>query len=270
MSNELRVGVIGAYGRMGRMLVETIKAKEGCRLVAASDHFGCDGIGLDAGEVTGLGTLGVTISDHTESVFQEADVVIDFTLPEPTMRHVSMALEHKKPLVIGTTGLTDAQRQKMAKAARQVPIVFAPNFSVGVNLMFKVAAEIAQTLGEEFDIEVIEAHHRHKVDAPSGTALRIGESIAEATGRDLDKDGVFSRHGHTGERQSRQIGFATIRGGDIVGEHTALYAGEAERIELTHRASSRMIFAKGAVRAALWVARKKPGLYDMQDILGFR
>ncbi|MBF0589899.1 MAG: 4-hydroxy-tetrahydrodipicolinate reductase [Magnetococcales bacterium] len=268
--SELQVGVIGAYGRMGRMVIQCVIEQEGCRLVAASDHFGCPGIGKDAGEVAGLGTLGVSISDHTESVFQDSDVVIDFTLPEPSLRHVKMAIESGKPLVIGTTGIDDAGKAIIKKAAKKVPIVHAPNFSVGVNLMFKVAAEMAKTLGEEVDIEVIEAHHRHKVDAPSGTALRLGESIAQATGRSLDAHGVFSRHGDTGERNRADIGFATVRGGDIVGDHTAMFAGDGERLEITHRASSRILFAKGALRAALWVVEKKPGLYDMQDILGFR
>ncbi|MBF0188538.1 MAG: 4-hydroxy-tetrahydrodipicolinate reductase [Magnetococcales bacterium] len=274
-----KIGIIGVAGRMGRMLVEATHTRatavaDGetapCALVAASDHAGCEEIGRDAGEVAGVGTLDVSIRTDNQTVLKESDVVIDFTLPAVTLSYLDKAVASKTPLVIGTTGFKPEEIERLRSAAQEIPIVFAPNFSVGVNLMFKVASEVAAILGEAFDIEIIEAHHRHKVDAPSGTAIGLGQAIAEAIDRNLDDVAVYAREGHTGPRESRSIGFATVRGGDIVGDHTALFAGDGERLEITHKASSRMTFANGAVRAALWVGAQSPGLYDMRDILGFR
>lgn len=268
--SEIAVGVVGAGGRMGRMLVQAVARQDGARLVAASERPGSEWIGQDAGLLAGIGAQGVLLSSSAASVFAPDRVVIDFTTPEATRAHVALAVEQGAPLIIGTTGLSEEEVAQLQDAARTIPIVFAPNFSVGVNLMFKIAAEVARVLDGSADFEVIEAHHRHKVDAPSGTALGLGQAIASAVGRDLKKDGVFVREGFTGERIPGSIGFSTIRGGDIVGDHTALFAGESERLEITHRAGSRMIFANGAVRAALWVVAQPPGLYDMGDILGFK
>ena len=266
---EKAIGIIGAGGRMGRMLVQAIQVQTGCRLVAASERPGSDLIGQDAGDVAGVGALGVPIVDEMSQVFASDRVVIDFTQPHVTLSNLPQAVAKGVPLVIGTTGIDADGQARIAEAARHVPIVFAPNFSVGVNLMFLVAADVARILEESYDIEIIEAHHRHKIDAPSGTALGLGRAIAQAIGRNLEDVAVYGREGVTGERDRQTIGFSTVRGGDIVGEHTALFAGEGERLEITHRASSRMTFAKGAVRAALWVSGRTPGLYDMGDILGF-
>ncbi|MEO5350523.1 MAG: 4-hydroxy-tetrahydrodipicolinate reductase [Magnetococcus sp. YQC-3] len=264
------IGIIGAGGRMGRMLVQAVHAAEGqCALVAASERADSEWVGQDAGVVAGIGALGVAIAGSAESLFAPDRVVIDFTRPQATLSHLAAAVAAGTGLVIGTTGFDAAGRRAIEEASQQVPIVFAPNFSVGVNLMFRVAADVARVLEESYDIEIIEAHHRHKVDAPSGTALGLGRVIAEAIGRDLDAVAVYGREGVTGERERRTIGFATVRGGDIVGDHTVLFAGEGERLEVTHRASSRMTFAKGAVRAAVWVFGRQPGLYSMGDVLGF-
>ncbi|MBF0143825.1 MAG: 4-hydroxy-tetrahydrodipicolinate reductase [Magnetococcales bacterium] len=262
------VGIAGAGGHMGRMLVQALKA-DGLRLVAATERNGSELLGRDAGELAGVGTLGVPLESDPQTLFT-AGVVIDFTTVEATLAHLPLAMHHSVPMVIGTTGFEAAGRARIDAAATRIPIVFAPNFSVGVNLMFKVAAEVAAVLGDAFDVEIIEAHHRRKVDAPSGTAVRLGETIAAALGRNLADVAVYGREGITGARDSATIGFATVRGGDIVGEHTALFAGEGERLEITHRASSRMTFAKGAVRAARWVVGRPPGLYDMRDLLGLR
>ena len=263
------ISIIGASGRMGRMLVQAVQAQSGCGLVAASEKPGSAYIGQDAGVVAGIAPLGVLIAGSVSSLFAADRVVIDFTLPQATLSHLEQAMDARSPLVIGTTGFDAAGRERIAAASQHIPIVFAPNFSVGVNLMFRIAADVARVLEESYDIEIIETHHRHKVDAPSGTALGLGNAIAKAVGRNLEDVAVYGREGITGERERRTIGFATIRGGDIVGDHTALFAGEGERLEITHRASSRMTFAKGAVRAALWVSGRAPGLYDMGDILGF-
>lgn len=268
--SEVSIGIVGAGGRMGRMLVQAVNKCAGTQLAAASEQASSPLVGQDAGIVAGIDTQGVKIIGDAAQVFQKQRVVIDFTLPVATKNHLALAVENGVPMVIGTTGLGKEGEQLIEEAAKKIPIVFAPNFSIGVNLMFKVAAEVAKVLDGAADFEVIEAHHKHKVDAPSGTALGLGKAIADAVGRDLDKVGVMSRVGHTGERDPQEIGFSTIRGGDIVGEHTALFAGESDRLEITHRAGSRMIFADGAVRAAQWVVDRPPGLYDMGDILGFK
>ena len=270
MTETTAITIVGAGGRMGRMLVRAVQEHDACQLVGASERPGSELLGQDAGTLAGIAPLGVAVAAKAEEVIQAGRVVIDFTVPAATLAHVRLAAEKGAPVVIGTTGFNAEQRAEIARAAQTIPIVMAPNFSVGVNLMFKVAAEVARVLEERFDIEIIEAHHRHKVDAPSGTALGLGRAIADAIGRNLDDVAVYGREGVTGERDRQTIGFATVRGGDIVGDHTALFAGEGERLEITHRASSRMTFANGAVRAAAWVAGRAPGLYDMGDILGFK
>lgn len=266
----IRIAVVGAGGRMGRTLIEACHRSEGLVLGAAMERAGSSLLGLDAGELAGVGVLGVRLTDHLEGATDAFDVAVDFTRPEATLAHLQVCRAHGKPMVIGTTGFTPAQRGEVEHAAREIPIVFAPNMSVGVNLCLKLLDLAARVLGEEVDIEIIEAHHRHKVDAPSGTALRMGEVVAAALGRDLGEVAVYGRQGQTGERDRRTIGFETIRAGDIVGEHTVMFAGIGERVEITHKASSRMTFAKGAMRAAAWVAGREAGLYDMQDVLGLR
>ncbi|MBF0152714.1 MAG: 4-hydroxy-tetrahydrodipicolinate reductase [Magnetococcales bacterium] len=268
--SEGAVGVAGAAGRMGRMLMQTVLDQPGLRLAAAWEKPGNPLVGKDVGELIGGPALGVVLGDAARAGFVAASVVIDFTTIPSTLEHLPLAVETRTPMVIGTTGFNTEARERIAQAATRVPIVLAPNYSVGVNLMFQVAAQVAKVLGDEFDIEIIEAHHRHKVDAPSGTAVRLGETIAEALGRSLNDVAVYGRQGHTGARDRQTIGFATVRGGDVVGDHTLLFAGEGERLEITHRASSRLTFARGAMRAALWVQGQAPGLYDMRDILGFR
>ncbi|HET8701354.1 MAG TPA: 4-hydroxy-tetrahydrodipicolinate reductase [Nitrococcus sp.] len=266
----IRVGISGSAGRMGRTLVTAIAQNPQACLTAAIERPGSRWIGADAGELAGIGNLGISLVDDPRAAIAGSDVLVDFTVPEVTLTNLALCREVGKPMVIGTTGLDEAQRHELARAAQALPIVQAPNFSVGVNLAFKLIELAAQALGEDFDIEVIEAHHRHKVDAPSGTALRMGEILASTLGRDFSSCAIYGRQGHTGERDRKTIGFATIRGGDIVGEHTVLYAGLGERLEITHRASSRMTFANGAVRAAIWLVGQKAGLYDMQDVLGLR
>ncbi|MBF0439619.1 MAG: 4-hydroxy-tetrahydrodipicolinate reductase [Magnetococcales bacterium] len=268
--NETRIAVVGAAGRMGRMLIQAIHAHPSARLVAATEQAHSPYIGHDAGEVAGVGALGVMISSEASKAFGPGQVVIDFTQPAATYVHLELAVAAGCSMIIGTTGFDLAGRERIRQASCSIPIVFAPNFSVGVNLMFQLAAEAAKALGDTVDIEIIEAHHRHKVDAPSGTALGLGQAIATAVERDLSEVAVYGREGHTGARERSTIGFSTVRGGDIVGDHTALFAGDGERLEITHRASSRMTFALGAVRAAGWVADKKSGLFDMGDILGFK
>jgi 4-hydroxy-tetrahydrodipicolinate reductase len=266
--NELRVAVAGASGRMGRNLIKAVEETAGLKLTAATDRPGNSFIGLDAGEVAGVGKLDVTIADDLAKVVDDFDVVIDFTRPEGTLNHLSICRSHGKKMVIGTTGFDKEGLQAISDTAKDIAIVFAPNMSVGVNLVLKLLQMAAKVLNpEQYDIEVIEAHHRHKVDAPSGTALRMGEVVAETLGWDLKEVAVYGREGITGERPRQQIGFETIRAGDIVGEHTVMFATEGERVEITHKASSRMTFAKGAARACVWLADKSNGLYDMQDVL---
>ncbi|TNF21478.1 MAG: 4-hydroxy-tetrahydrodipicolinate reductase, partial [Pseudomonadales bacterium] len=222
------------------------------------------------GELVGLGKIGVTLAGELAAVVDDFDVLIDFTHPSVTLKNLEVCRQAGKAMVIGTTGFTPEEKQLLSEAARQIPIVFAANFSVGVNLCLKLLDTAARVLGDDVDIEIIEAHHRHKVDAPSGTALRMGEVVADALGRDLQKVAVYGREGQTGARERETIGFATVRAGDVVGDHTVLFAAEGERVEITHKASSRMTFAKGAVRSALWLQSRSPALYDMQDVLGLR
>ena len=266
----IRVAVVGAAGRMGKTLIEAVLATDGMILAAATEQPDSTLVGVDAGEQAGVGNLGVAISHSLTKVVDAFDVLIDFTGPAGTMVHLDVCRQHGKAMVIGTTGLSEEQKAKIRAAAEDIPIVFAPNMSVGVNLCFRLLELAAQVMGDEADIEIIEAHHRHKVDAPSGTALRMGEVVAGALGRDLSDVAVYGREGHTGPRDARTIGFETIRAGDVVGEHTVWFATEGERVEITHKASSRMTFARGAVRAAAWLGDQGPGLFDMQDVLALR
>jgi len=260
--------IVGAGGRMGRTLIEAVQQAEGLTLTVATERAGSSLIGADAGELAGVGRLGVSISEDPAAHVEAFDVLVDFTRPEGSLEHLEICRQAGRAMVIGTTGFTEDQKQVIRDAAKEIPVVFAPNMSVGVNLCLKLLDLAARVLGDEVDIEVIEAHHRHKVDAPSGTALRMGEVVAEALGRDLAECAVYGREGHTGERDPKTIGFETIRAGDIVGEHTVMFAGLGERVEITHKASSRMTFAKGAVRASAWLKGRPAGLYDMQDVLG--
>jgi len=261
------IAIAGSSGRMGRALLEAVFQAPDVRLHAALDRPDSPFLGKDAGELVGS-PCGVLITDQVAQALAGADVLIDFTRPEGTTVHVEVCQRLKVAMVIGTTGLSAEQKHRIAEAAREIPIMLAPNMSVGVTLMLNLLQKAAQVLSEGYDIEIIEAHHRHKVDAPSGTALRMGEVIAQALGRDLNRVAVYGREGVTGERQPATIGFATVRGGDIVGDHTALFAGTGERLEITHKASSRATFAVGALRAARFVAGKSSGLFDMRDVLG--
>ncbi|MCT8546980.1 4-hydroxy-tetrahydrodipicolinate reductase [Glaesserella parasuis] len=263
----LKIGVVGAGGRMGRQLVQAVNNAEGVELGAVFERKGSSLVGADAGELAGIGHLGVTVTDDLASQVNHFDLLIDFTRPEGTLEHIAFCVAHNKKMVIGTTGFDDAGKQAIKSASEEISIVFASNYSVGVNLVFKLLEKAAKVMGDYCDIEVIEAHHRHKVDAPSGTALSMGEHIAKTLGRDLKTHGVFAREGITGERKRDEIGFATIRAGDVVGEHSVWFADEGERIEIAHKASSRMTFANGAVRAAKWLQTKQNGLFDMTDVL---
>jgi len=265
-----RIAITGAAGRMGRALIEATQQTEGMQLSVALERPGSSVVGSDAGELAGIGRLGVAISDNLATVTDQFDVLIDFTRPEVTSRNLAICREANKRIVIGTTGFSEEQKQLIHDASQSIGVVFAPNMSVGVNLCLKLLDMAARVMGEYTDIEIIEAHHRHKVDAPSGTALRMGEVVAAALGRDLKACAVYGREGQTGERDRKTIGFETIRAGDIVGEHTVMFADIGERVEITHKASSRMTFAKGAVRAAGWLMQHSSGLFDMQDVLGLR
>ncbi len=264
----LRIAITGAAGRMGKTLITACQQAEGCSVKAAIERPGISLIGADAGELAGVGAINVKLVDDITSVVDDFDTLIDFTSIETTLNNLKICQANGKQIIIGTTGFSDEQKQIIKDAAQQIAVVFAPNMSVGVNLCLKLLQTAASILNEDYDIEIIEAHHRHKVDAPSGTALRMGEVVAEALGRDLKDCAVYGREGHTGARKPDTIGFETIRAGDIVGEHTVMFATEGERVEITHKASSRMTFAKGAVRAAKWLQDKDKGLYDMQDVLG--
>jgi len=261
-----RVAISGAAGRMGRALIEAVTEAEDRVVTAALERPGSPALGADAGVLAGLAANVVLLGDDLAAA--NFDVLIDFTLPEATLENLAVCRATGKAMVIGTTGLDDAQKAVLAEAAGDIPVVFAPNMSVSVNLCLRLLDLAARVLGDQVDIEIVEAHHRHKIDAPSGTALRMGEVVAEALGRDLRECAVYGREGRTGERDRATIGFETIRAGDIVGEHTVMFADIGERIEITHKASSRMTFAKGAVRAAGWLVGRPPGLYDMQAVLG--
>ena len=265
----VKVAIAGASGRMGRMLIEAALQTEGVTLAAALDQAGSAFIGRDAGELVG-GACGVLIGSDVEAALQQADCLIDFTRPAGTLVHLQIARRLKRAVVIGTTGFSPEEKALIGEAAREIPVTFAPNMSVGVNAVFKLLDVAAKILSSGYDVEVFEAHHRFKVDAPSGTALRMGEVVAQALGRDLQETAVYGREGVTGERKPETIGFATVRGGDIVGDHTVMYCGIGERVEITHKASSRMPYALGSLRAARFMAGRKNGLFDMQDVLGLR
>lgn len=261
----LKIAVSGAAGRMGKTLVQTVCSSTGVGLTSATEQSGQSAIGMDAGVLAGIGDLGVQVTDTLRC--QEFDVLIEFTTPEATMEHARQCAKAGKDIVIGTTGLSDEQKLELKNLSDSIRIVFAPNMSVGINLCLKLLETAAKTLGDSVDIEIIEAHHHNKVDAPSGTALKMGEVIADALDRSLDTHGVFERHGVTGPREKGTIGFATIRAGDIIGEHTAMFAGAGERLEITHRSNSRVTYASGSIRAAKWLADQPPGLYEMTDVL---
>jgi 4-hydroxy-tetrahydrodipicolinate reductase len=263
----LKLAIAGSSGRMGRMLIEAVLASADCELSGALDQPGSAALGQDAGAFAGRHT-GVAVTSDLHAGLAGADVLIDFTRPEGTLAHLAVCAELGVRAVVGTTGFTPGQKAALEAFAPQVPVVFAANMSVGVNVMLRLLAQAAQALDAGYDIEVVEAHHRHKVDAPSGTALAMGEVLARARGVDLATHGVFSRHGHTGERVPGSIGFATVRGGDIVGEHSVIFAGTGERIEIAHKSSSRANYADGSLRAARFVATRGPGLYGMGDVLG--
>jgi 4-hydroxy-tetrahydrodipicolinate reductase len=264
-----QVAVAGASGRMGHMLIEALRASDDCALAGALDIPSSPAIGNDAAAFLGHAS-GVPVVADARQAIAKAQVLIDFTRPDGTMAHLAACREKRVKMVIGTTGFTEGQKEQIADAARDIAIVMAPNMSVGVNVTMKLLEMAARALATGYDIEVIEAHHRHKVDAPSGTALKMGEVIAQALGRELKDCATYERHGHTGERDPSTIGFASIRGGDIVGDHTVLFAGTGERIEITHRAASRATYSQGSLRAVRFLADRSSGLFDMFDVLGLK
>jgi 4-hydroxy-tetrahydrodipicolinate reductase len=266
----IRVALVGVTGRMGLCLIKAAALSEQVELTVAVSRPESQSIGMDVGELAGISTLGLAVGNDLAAVVDQFDVLIDFTRPDASMDYIEICRQAGKKVVIGTTGYTEAQKAMIAEAAKDIAIVIAPNFSVGVNLSLKLLEMTAKVMGDYTDIEVIEAHHRHKVDAPSGTALRMGEVVAATLGRDLKDCAIYGREGETGARDRKTIGFSTIRAGDIVGEHTVMFADEGERVEITHKATSRMTFANGAVRAAVWLEHRAAGLYDMLDVLSLK
>ncbi|MDI1301257.1 MAG: 4-hydroxy-tetrahydrodipicolinate reductase [bacterium] len=265
-----RIAISGAGGRMGRALVQAVVAAEGATLTAAIERPDSSLLGADAGELAGVGALGVKVTGDLAAVARDFDVLIDFTAPAATLAHIDICRKAGRKIVIGTTGLDAEQKKVLLSAAGETGVVYSGNYSIGVNVTLRLLELAAKTFGDTVDVEIIEAHHRHKVDAPSGTALMMGEAVAGALDRDLEKVAVYERHGHTGARARESIGFQSIRGGDIVGDHNVMFIGEGERVEIRHVATSRMNFANGAVRAACWVAQKPAGLYDMRDVLSLK
>lgn len=263
----LRIAVAGVAGRMGKTLIETIKATQGVLLTGATVRPDSSLVGVDIGELAGTGKTGIAVAGDLESILDSFDVLVDFTHPTVSVKNIEICRKAGKSMIIGTTGFSAAERKMIEEAAQDVPIVFAANFSVGVNLCLKLVDMAARVLGNEVDIEIIETHHRDKVDAPSGTALAMGEVIADALGRDLEKVAVYGREGQTGARPREVIGFSTVRAGDVVGDHTVMFAADGGRTEITHKASSRKTFARGAIRAALWLEGKPAGLYSMNQVL---
>lgn len=264
----LRIAVTGAAGRMGKTLIEAIHNTEGCALAAALERPESTLIGVDAGELAGIGKIGVTVSGDLAAITDRFDVLIDFSVPVATLANARICGAAGRSMVIGTTGFTPEQKTELLASLKSVAVCMASNFSTGVNLCFKLLDIAARVLGDEVDIEIVEAHHRHKIDAPSGTALSMGEVVANALDRNLREVAVYGREGQTGARKRETIGFATVRAGDIVGDHTVMFCADGERVEITHKASSRLSFARGAVRAATWLPGKAGGLYSMQDVLG--
>ena len=263
----VRIAIAGAAGRMGRNLVKASHHHQEASVTAGSERPESSLVGVDIGELCGEGKFDVLLTDDLAKDVDNFDVIIDFTAPVSTLANLELCKKHGKSIVIGTTGFSDAERELIDEAAKQVPVVMAPNMSVGVNVLLRILKTAAIALDDEYDIEIVEAHHKHKVDAPSGTALRMGEVIADSLGRGLSECAVYAREGHTGVRKPKTIGFSTVRAGDIVGEHTAIFAGTGERIEITHKASDRSNFAVGALRAAKFLSGKNDGLFDMQDVL---
>ena len=264
----IKVGVIGAGGRMGRMLIEAVQNNPQTMLKAAIERQGSSLVGADAGEVAAVGCLDVQIVDDLQAVISDIDVLIDFSLPGATEKNMQICAEHGVAMVIGTTGFNEQQEQVLAKASEQIAIVYAGNYSTGVNLSLKLLGMAAKAFGNDADVEVIEAHHKHKIDAPSGTAYMMAEAVAEARGQNLKDVAVYGREGQTGEREAGTIGIHAIRGGEIIGDHTVMFIADGEVVEITHRARARMTFAAGAVRAATWIIKQEVGQYDMQDVLG--
>ena len=265
--NKIKTGVVGAAGKMGKALIRLMQDSDELQLAAAIEQSGHDALGTDAGTLAGVDAAGITLSDDLAGVAANLDLLLDFTIAPATASHLETCRQHKTSMVIGTTGLSKSQIDRLHECGKQMPIVFASNYSVGVNVSFQLAEQAARIFGDRVDVEIIEAHHRHKVDAPSGTAITLAEKVVGALGRNLDDVGVYGRAGLTGERNRESIGIHAIRGGDLVGEHTVIFAGDGERVEITHRAINRDIFAEGALRAATWVVKQKPGVYDMQDVL---
>lgn len=266
----IKITVCGAAGRMGSRIVALSKDYPEIKVAGAVESNTNPKLGLDAGLVAGIGELGVKIIDDIEKVIEDTDVVVNFTTPEATLEHLEVARKYKKSMVIGTTGFNNEQLATIQEASKDIPIVLSPNMSIGVNLLFKILKDVARVLGDDYDVEIIEAHHRMKKDAPSGTAIKMAKVIAEALGRNFDEVAVYARHGIIGERTKKEIGIQTIRAGDIVGEHTVIFGGLGERIEIVHKASSRDTFARGALRAVIWLYGKPAGLYDMGDVLGIK
>jgi len=267
---RIKAIVVGAAGRMGRTVLKVIQETEGIECAGAVEAVGHEAVGKDAGEVAGIGRIGVEVADDLSALIKEADVLIDFTSAASSMYNMELASFFRKPMVVGSTGFSPEQRQRIAELTQNFPCVLSPNMSAGVNLLFRLVETVARALGSAYDVEILEMHHRGKKDAPSGTAQRLGERVARALGVELEEVAVYSRSGLVGERRQGEIGIMALRAGDVVGEHTVIFATEGERIELTHRASSRETFARGAVRAAKWVVNKEPGLYDMEDVLGLK
>ena len=265
-----RIAIAGASGRMGKVLIEAVKLNDEAVLGAATLAPGSSLVGADAGELAGVGRAGILMRDHLESVIDDFDVLIDFTTPEASLSHAAICARHNKSLVLGTTGFSAEQQRNFDRMVEALPVVVASNFSTGVNVCFSLLALASRVIGPDADIEIVEAHHRHKVDSPSGTALSMGKVVAESLGRDLERVAVYGREGQIGARERDTIGFATVRGGDVVGEHTVSFLCDGERVEITHKASSRMSFARGAVRAAVWLVQQAPGYYDMQDVLALK
>ncbi|MGH1471540.1 MAG: 4-hydroxy-tetrahydrodipicolinate reductase [Cellvibrionaceae bacterium] len=264
----IKIGVNGAAGRMGKMLIEAISLADGVTLAATIERPDSSLIGADAGELAGLGKNNVTVVGDLNSVINDIDVLIDFSIPKATLANAKICAENKKSIVIGTTGFTSEEKQTVENYQKQTSLCIAANYSTGVNACLALLENAAKILGDDYDIEIYEAHHRHKIDAPSGTALAMGEAVAKTLDRDLQKVAVYGREGQTGARDKDTIGFATVRGGDVHGDHTVMFMADGERVEITHKASSRMAFARGAVRAAAWLSQKEKGLFNMRDVLG--
>jgi 4-hydroxy-tetrahydrodipicolinate reductase len=269
MENQIGIGIVGCAGRMGQMVVAQVCATDGCNVAGATEHAGHSAVGSDVGSLVGLEPLGVKVGDDAAAMIAAVDAVVDFTTPEATVEHARLAAQAGAAIIVGTTGIDDAQGEELVRAARHVPVVWAPNMSVGVTLLLALTEQVAGVLDNSFDIEILEMHHRYKVDAPSGTALGLGRAAAAGRNAAFDEVKQAVRDGHTGERPDGEIGFATLRGGDVVGDHTVVFAGDGERIELSHKTANRKVFAAGAVRATMWAVGREPGLYTMRHVLGF-